>query len=66
MTITRAGEPLLTIKELAARLQVGVSTLYRWRSDGKPLPPAIRLGGAVRWRPEDVDAWIENQPQEAV
>ena len=56
----------MTVKELAIRLQVGISTIYRWRSEGAPMPPAIKLGGAVRWRPEDVDAWLADQPTEAV
>ena len=60
-----ARAPLMTIKDLSTRLGVSTSTLYRWRSEGTPMPPAIKLGGAVRWRPEDVEAWLADQPTEA-
>lgn len=48
---------LLTIRELAALLKVGVSTCWRLRAAGK-LPLPLRVGGAIRWRASEVAEWI--------
>ena len=48
---------LLSAQMLAKRLAVSVRTLWRLRSTGK-LPEPVRLGGAVRWRAADIDAWV--------
>lgn len=48
---------LLSAETLAKRLEISLRTLWRLRSGGK-LPPPIRLGGAVRWRTADIDAWV--------
>jgi excisionase family DNA binding protein len=48
---------LMTIAELAAKLQVPQQTLYAWRSRGEG-PPGIRVGRHVRYRPDAVDAWL--------
>jgi len=49
---------LLSVRTLAKRLGLSVRTLWRLRSGGK-LPPPVRLGGAVRWRTADIDAWVD-------
>ena len=57
---TTPGEPpslLLSAQILGKRLGVSVRTLWRLRSSGK-LPRPVRLGGAVRWRSADIDAWV--------
>ena len=51
---------LLTVGDLAIRLQVGQKTVRRWRENGK-LPAALQMGGVVRWRAQDIDAWIEER-----
>jgi len=48
---------LLSARTLAQRLAVSVRTLWRLRSSGK-LPEPVHLGGAVRWRKADIDAWV--------
>lgn len=48
---------LLTPAEVSSILSVPVSTLYGWRHQRKG-PPAIRVGRHLRWRSEDVEAWI--------
>lgn len=53
-------QPLLSIDDLADHLQIPKATLYRWRVDGKG-PRGIRLGKYVRYRPGDVDAWVDAQ-----
>ncbi|MBN9208184.1 MAG: helix-turn-helix domain-containing protein [Microbacterium ginsengisoli] len=54
---------LLTVDDVAERLQVAVKTVYQWRAR-KPEaygPPAIKVGKYLRWKPEVVDAWIDAQ-----
>ena len=56
------GTALVTIPDLAERLQVAERTVRRWRADGE-LPPAIEFGGLLRWRPEVIDAWIAEREE---
>ena len=51
---------LWTIHDLAEFLGVPVNTLYQWRSKGYG-PTGRRIGKYVRYRPEDVEAWVEQQ-----
>ena len=51
---------LLSVRNLADFLDVDEKTVRRWREAGK-LPPALEISGVVRWRPEDIDAWLEEQ-----
>lgn len=51
-------EPLLTIKEVSAYLGVPVGTLYRWRCT-RYGPPAMRIGRHLRYRPADVEKWLD-------
>lgn len=54
-------------RALAEALLVNVATLRNWRYMGKG-PKFVKLGGAVRYREEDVNAWIEveaNKPRRA-
>ena len=48
---------LLPAQAVARQLSVSLRTLWRLRSAGR-LPPPIRIGGTVRWRVTDIDAWI--------
>lgn len=48
---------LLSVQDLAGLLQVDARTVRRWRTDGK-LPPAIELGGVIRWQPGVVQDWL--------
>ena len=54
------AEALLTMKELAAYLQIPLNTLYQWRHRGEG-PQGIRVGRFVRFRQADVDRWLESQ-----
>jgi excisionase family DNA binding protein len=51
---------LLSTQELADYLGVPVNTLYQWRNKGYG-PAGRRIGKHVRYRPEDVDAWLDGQ-----
>lgn len=52
---------LLDIDEVAAKLGLKKQTLYRWRSEGRDMPQAVKIGSRVRWREGAVDAWIDAQ-----
>ncbi|HSL06103.1 MAG TPA: helix-turn-helix domain-containing protein [Nitrospiraceae bacterium] len=47
---------LLTIKDLAAQLQIKPSTLYAWVSQGRI--PCVRIHGLIRFRSEDIEGWL--------
>lgn len=49
---------LLTVQELADLLRVPVKTIYTWRYKGIG-PPAVPLGRYLRFRAEDVAAWLD-------
>jgi len=51
-------EKLLNTKELAEYLGVAVSTIMQYRLDGRG-PTYIKIGHLVRYRIEDVEAWLE-------
>ena len=51
---------LLSIDEVAELLGVPAGTLYRWRYVGTG-PRGIKVGKHVRYRPADVEAWLEEQ-----
>ncbi|MDP9301773.1 MAG: helix-turn-helix domain-containing protein [Actinomycetota bacterium] len=51
---------LLTVPELADLLQVPTKTIYTWRYNGVG-PPAVPMGRYLRFRTEDVVAWLEER-----
>jgi excisionase family DNA binding protein len=51
---------LLTTKETAALLGIGKSTLEQDRLYGRLSIPFVRLGRSIRYRWEDVDAYLQN------
>ena len=55
-------EPLATLEEVAAYLNVPSRTLYAWRYRGEG-PSGFRIGRHVRYRWADVEIWIENRLQ---
>lgn len=56
-SITPTRPRLISARELAAMLQVSTRTLWRWRSTGRVIQP-VRIGGATRWRLDEVESWI--------
>ena len=55
-------DQLMTVKEVAATLHLGKSTVFKMIADGT-FPPGIRLGPqAVRWRTSTVEEWLSRQP----
>ena len=59
-----APDQLLTVGMLAAFLNVPVRRIYDWRYVGEG-PPAFKVGGSLRWRLSDVEAWLEQQREPA-
>jgi len=57
VSIDTTESVLMTADDLAAALRISTRTLWRLRSASK-LPQSIRLGGSVRWRASDIEAWI--------
>ncbi len=55
---TEPSAPLLAVAGLARLLDVTEKTVRRWRDEGR-LPGAVEVGGVVRWRPEDIDRWLQ-------
>jgi excisionase family DNA binding protein len=51
------NDKLWGIKDVAEYLDIPLQTLYQWRSRGYG-PPGIRLGRHVKYRPDDVRAWV--------
>lgn len=49
---------LIGIGDLAALLSRSVPSLHRDDAAGR-LPAAVRLGGAKRWRYDEIAAWVE-------
>jgi excisionase family DNA binding protein len=51
---------LLTPPEVAELLGVELATLYAWRYR-RHGPPAIRIGKFLRYRPHELEAWLDDQ-----
>ena len=51
---------VLTTREAAAHLTLAKSTIERMRITGEG-PRFLKLGGAVRYRVCDLDAWLESR-----
>jgi len=52
---------LLTEHDVAKQLHVSVASLRRWRLLHRG-PQFHKVGVLVRYRPEEVEAWIAGQP----
>ena len=59
------SERLLKTREVADQLGVSTETVLRWTRRGDL--PALRLpGGAIRYRPDELEAWLEARSTDAV
>lgn len=52
---------LLTEDKVADRLNVSLASVRRWRLEHRG-PRFIKVGSLVRYRPEDVESWLEALP----
>ncbi len=55
---TTPTDRLWSVSEVSYYLGVPVGTLYLWRSEGRG-PASRRVGRHLRYRAEDVKAWVE-------
>jgi DNA-binding transcriptional MerR regulator len=55
---------LWSVKDVASFLGVPVMTLYHWRRSDYG-PAATRVGRYLRYRPEDVRSWFDEQGRRA-
>jgi excisionase family DNA binding protein len=53
------SERLLTARELAEYVGLAPSTILDWFEAGRL--PGFKIGAAVRFRPSEVEAWLEAQ-----
>jgi len=53
--------PLLNEREVAQMLSVSVATVRRWRLLRQG-PRFLKVSASVRYRPEDVDGWLDSRP----
>jgi excisionase family DNA binding protein len=60
MTQSSRLEPLWSIGEAAEYLGVPVRTLYQWRWL-RIGPPSYTVGRYVKYRPTEVEAWVDKQ-----
>ena len=59
--ITTTAFGLMTSNQVAAALALSNKTLAAWRCSGRSPLPFLRLGSRVRYRSEDVFAWLESR-----
>lgn len=52
---------LMTEQEVSKRLTVSVASLRRWRLVQRG-PAFLKVGSLVRYRPEDLEAWLASRP----
>lgn len=56
---TNVDGGILTIDQAAAYLSIPKATLYTWRTRRAGFGPrAVKLGGCLRYRRSDLDAWV--------
>lgn len=55
-----ALEPMMSVEELSAYLDVPIRTLYDWRRVGRG-PCPIHVGRQLRYFVSDVHQWLQDQ-----
>ena len=50
-------ETLWTAEDVAAFLNISIQYVYRLSREGSI--PSLKIGAALRFRPSDIEAWIE-------
>ena len=56
-------QQLLFPKALATHIGLAEQTIYNRHSTGGDLPRAIKLGHLLRFRPADVESWLNTKGQ---
>lgn len=61
MTHLHTAETLFDERDVARVTRMSVASVRRWRLLRRG-PKYIKIGAAVRYKPEDVSAWLESRP----
>ena len=61
MTTANTLQNLLTENDVARIIGLSVASVRRWRLLHQG-PRYLKLGAAVRYKPEDISAWLESRP----
>lgn len=59
-SLNSTQSPIMTVGQAASYLGLAVSTLNKWRCHGGG-PVFIKMGRAVRYRAEDLDAFMDGR-----
>ena len=54
---------IFTVKEISTYLKITEKTAYRLPAEGKI--PGFKVGGAWRYRKQEIDAWIDEQMRDS-
>lgn len=54
------AKAVLSEQDLEERTGIKVKTWQKWRGDGTG-PAYVKLGALVRYRPRDVEAWLDSR-----
>jgi predicted DNA-binding transcriptional regulator AlpA len=60
-TVNNALQALLNEHDIARLTGLSVASVRRWRLVRQG-PKYIKIGAAVRYKPEDISAWLESRP----
>ncbi len=61
-----AKDQLLTTAQAAELLGLSETTLSTWRSTRRADVPYLKIGGRVRYKRSEVEAWVKSQRQGAI
>jgi len=56
-------EELVTVQEVADYLKMSTQTIYRFAQQGRI--PALKVGNRWRFRPADIETWLQHQDDRA-
>lgn len=61
-TLSNTLQPLLQERDVARITGLSLASVRRWRFLRQG-PKYLKIGSAVRYKPEDVAAWLESRPR---
>jgi PTS system nitrogen regulatory IIA component len=57
-------DPLMSVREIAAYLNVNISTIYMWSQKGQI--PAMKIGTMWRYRRSEIEDWLNQRRTPAI
>jgi predicted DNA-binding transcriptional regulator AlpA len=57
--LDRQQAEFLSERQLAERIGISITTIRRWRWEGRELPKAVGIGRLIRYQKADVEEWIQ-------